>query len=269
MPATSARTDVCVNSTLPVAPVWFAHEKISADITRFWEPHVAPVFQCNIWLVRGRDRHLLIDGGMGISSLSLALTDWLDKPVVAIATHSHMDHVGALNEFVDRRLHPLEQGMASRPGDYPVLCSEHWPAGMKEQIERAGYEVPDLLIDALPFAGFDPEQFHTPGCATCQALQAGQMIDLGDRWFEVLHLPGHSPGSIGLWEAASGTLFSGDAVYDGPLLDGFPESDIQDYRRTMQRLLELPANIVHAGHDPSFGRERLRQLAEGYLKRNS
>lgn len=95
------------------------------------------------------------------------------------------------------------------------------------------------------------------------------MIDLGDRCFEVLHLPGHSPGSIGLWEAASGTLFSGDAVYGGPLLDGFPESDIQDYCRTMQRLLDLPANIVHAGHDPSFGRERLRQLAEGYLKRNS
>jgi hypothetical protein len=35
----------------------------------------------------------------------------------------------------------------------------------------------------------------------------------------------------------------------------------------MQRILELPANIVHAGHDPSFGRERLRELACSYLQR--
>ena len=47
----------------------------------------------------------------------------------------------------------------------------------------------------------------------------GDVIDLGDRAFEVLHLPGHSPGSIGLWDPAAGTLFSGDAIYDGPLLE--------------------------------------------------
>ena len=83
----------------------------------------------------------------------------------------------------------------------------------------------------------------------------------------MLHLPGHSPGSIGLWEEASGTLFSGDAVYDGPLLDELPESDIGQYCRTMERLLDLPVDVVHAGHDPSFGRDRLRELASSYLQR--
>ena len=91
------------------------------------------------------------------------------------------------------------------------------------------------------------------------------MIDLGDRVFEVLHLPGHSPGSIGLWDKDSGTLFSGDAVYDGPLLDTLPDADIRAYIKTMQRLQTLPVNIVHAGHDPSFGRQRLLELAQGYL----
>jgi glyoxylase-like metal-dependent hydrolase (beta-lactamase superfamily II) len=57
----------------------------------------------------------------------------------------------------------------------------------------------------------------------------GDEVDLGDRCFEVIHLPGHSPGSIGLWEESSGTLFSGDAIYDGPLLDELPESSIYDY----------------------------------------
>ena len=84
--------------------------------------------------------------------------------------------------------------------------------------------------------------------------------------FEVLHLPGHSPGSIGLWEKASGTLFSGDALYDGPLLDELERSNVADYIRTMERLLELPVTVVHGGHEPSFGRERLRELCLAYLE---
>ena len=51
------------------------------------------------------------------------------------------------------------------------------------------------------------------------AFSPAQLRHLGDRHFEVLHLPGHSPGSIGLWERRTGILFSGDALYDGPLLD--------------------------------------------------
>jgi len=43
-------------------------------------------------------------------------------------------------------------------------------------------------------------------------VRDGDIIDLGDRAFEVLHLPGHSPGSIALFEAATKTLFSGDAI---------------------------------------------------------
>ena len=80
-------------------------------------------------------------------------------------------------------------------------------------------------------------------------------------------LPGHSPGSIGLWDCSAGILFSGDAVYDGPLLDELGDSDIGQYCVTMERLMALPVTVVHAGHDPSFGRDRLRQLAAAYLQR--
>jgi glyoxylase-like metal-dependent hydrolase (beta-lactamase superfamily II) len=82
---------------------------------------------------------------------------------------------------------------------------------------------------------------------------------------EVLHLPGHSPGSIGLWESRGGILFSGDAIYDGPLLDMLPDSNVQDYIATMKRLRALPVTIVHGGHEPSFGRERMVALADAYL----
>jgi glyoxylase-like metal-dependent hydrolase (beta-lactamase superfamily II) len=62
-------------------------------------------------------------------------------------------------------------------------------------------------------------------------------------------------------------LFSGDAIYDGPLLDELADSSIDQYYVTMERLMTLPVAVVHAGHDPSFGRDRLRQLAAAYLQR--
>jgi len=54
---------------LPIADRWFEISRISDDITLLWEPHVTPLMRCNIWHVRGRDRDLMIDTGMGIVSL--------------------------------------------------------------------------------------------------------------------------------------------------------------------------------------------------------
>jgi glyoxylase-like metal-dependent hydrolase (beta-lactamase superfamily II) len=77
--------------------------------------------------------------------------------------------------------------------------------------------------------------------------------------------PGHSRGSIALWEASTKTLFSGDAIYDGPLLFELPGSSIADYVRTLERLLKLDVAVVHAGHDPSFGKERLGEIVRAHL----
>ena len=60
-------------------------------------------------------------------------------------------------------------------------------------------------------------------------------------------------------------LFSGDVVYDGALLDDLPGANVPDYVRTMRRLRELPVVTVHAGHDDSFGRARLVEIADDYV----
>lgn len=253
--------------TLRIAARWFERERVSDEITRLWEPHVIRVEQCNIWHVRGRDRDLLIDTGMGVASLREAAQDIFDRPLAAVATHTHIDHVGSLHEFGERIVHAAEAAALERASENFSMLREDHPVEFIASLERAGYEVGECFLTALPRADFDLRRFVCPPAPATRLVREGDVIDLGDRAFEVLHLPGHSPGSIGLWEAASGTLFSGDAIYDGPLLDDIPGSDVGAYLATMRRLESLPARVVHAGHDPSFGGERLRHLAREYLRR--
>jgi glyoxylase-like metal-dependent hydrolase (beta-lactamase superfamily II) len=96
-------------------------------------------------------------------------------------------------------------------------------------------------------------------------VEDGDAVDLGDRRFEVIHTPGHSPGGIALWEAATGTLFSGDIVYDGPLIEDAYHSDPDDYHRSMVRLHDLPVRTVHGGHFPSYDGARHRRIVRRWL----
>ncbi len=248
---------------------WFEVTRIDDRITRLHEPHLHPIWQSNIWHVRGRDADLLVDAGMGIGVLCDALQPLLDKPLIAVATHRHSDHVGGLHEFETRLAHPQDADEIAAAGGFASLVTADFPAGFAELMASFGHPVGDLLIDALPHDGYDPAAYTVQPAPLTRLIAEGDTVDLGDAAFEVLHLPGHTPGSIGLWDGRSGALFSGDAVYDGPLFDFLPESNIDDYLVTMRRLRDLPVTVVHGGHDPSFGRARLVEIADEYLERRA
>lgn len=255
--------------SLRIADRWFERRRIDDDITLLWEPHVVPLMRCNIWHVRGRDRDLLIDTGMGLASLKEAARDLLGKPVTAVATHAHADHIGGHHEFEDCLAHRLEAPGLRHPDADHTLAGEEFDArnlGTLTIPQIEGEEICGPLVTALPTAGYDLAEFRLKPAARVREVEDGDVVETGDRAFEVLHLPGHSPGGIGLWEAATGTLFSGDAVYDAGLIDTLHHSSVPDYLRTMRRLRALPVHVVHAGHCPSFGRERLIEITEAYLR---
>lgn len=249
---------------LPVAERWFERSAIDGTVTKLTEPHIDPLLRANIWHVRGRDRDLLIDSGMGVASVRVAVADLITKPLIAIATHGHSDHVGCLHEFEIRGAHPADAPVIRHPKYHPLRAEEISPE-FREALAAVGYPLGDQLITALPRADFDPHSFMTRGCDPTLLLNDGDEIDLGDRMFQVMHLPGHTPGCIALWDAKNALLFSGDVVYDGPLLDELPGSNIPDYIDSMHRLRELPAEVIHGGHDPSFGRTRFHEIIDGYL----
>jgi glyoxylase-like metal-dependent hydrolase (beta-lactamase superfamily II) len=122
------------------------------------------------------------------------------------------------------------------------------------------------LINAIPHADYNVAGYEVKSAPATGTLEDGDMIDLGDWRAEVLHLPGHSPGQIGLWHAESGTLFGADAIYDGPLIYDGPGMSVSDYAASLKRIRDLPVKRVYGGHDPAFGRERLRKIVDHYLE---
>ncbi len=256
--------------SLQVADKWYETRRIDDDLTLVWEPHVDPLLRCNIWHVRGRDKDLLVDTGLGMMPLRPAIEHLIDKPLAAIATHIHLDHVGAMHEFDERLIHPLEATeLENYSDDVSLRVRDYGESVAAYFLARDDLGPDSLLIDAAPHADWDVDAFAIKSAKPPGHLTDGQIIDLGDRVFEVMHLPGHSVGSIGLWEAATGTLFSGDAIYDGPLLDELADSNIPDYVTTMKRLRDLPVNVVHGGHDTSFGRERMVEICDEYLAKRA
>jgi glyoxylase-like metal-dependent hydrolase (beta-lactamase superfamily II) len=207
-----------------------------------------------------------VDTGSGLSPLRGAIADLVARPLAAVATHIHYDHVGGLHEFDERLMHHLEAPRMNPYREFHPLRASDFPESFRSYLPADWTGAGDLLLDARPAENWTADDYAITSTTPTRRLTEGDVADLGDRAFEVIHLPGHSPGSIGLWEPRTGILFSGDAIYDGPLLDMLPDSRIGDYIQTMRRLRSLPVTIVHGGHEPSFGRERMVAIIDQYLR---
>lgn len=232
------------------AATWYRTETAGDDITLVEEPHIVPFCRCNMWHVRGREHDMLVDSGMGVVPLREQVPLLTGRPCLAVASHTHFDHVGCHHEFDQRAVHPAEADILASPSRVNTVAD--------------GY-VCDQIFTRLP-PGWQAGEYCVKCAPATRLIDEGDIIDLGDRVFEVLHTPGHSPGGLMLFERASGVLFSGDTVYDGPLIDDCFHSDIASYVATMKRIHDLPVRVVHGGHFPSFDGARYRVLIRQYLE---
>jgi glyoxylase-like metal-dependent hydrolase (beta-lactamase superfamily II) len=255
---------------LPVAADWFSLTWVTGRTAVLTEPHVDELLRAGIWYLRGRERDLLVDTGNGAGALApvLARLARAGRPreVICLCTHAHVDHIGGFHEFDRRLLHGAEQELATQVHDSAPLATAKWSAEVLAQLAESGFVPPPVLVDAIPYPGFDPLTFRPRRAAPTHLVQGGDEIDLGDRRLTVVALPGHTPGSIGLIDHEERALISGDAIYDGGLIDTLPESDVESYLGTMEVLRRLDVDIVYPGHGWPFDRARLREIAEGYLR---
>jgi glyoxylase-like metal-dependent hydrolase (beta-lactamase superfamily II) len=232
---------------------WYETVPFADGITLVHEPWMPPFYRCNMWHVRGRDRDMIVDTGLGAFPLRRNVPLLKGRPIICVSSHTHFDHIGGTAEFDERLVHPLEAEILAAPGAAATLF-DHYAEGGR-----------DAGLFIAPPEGWDASRYRIAPAPATGLLGHGDVVDLGDRRFEVLHTPGHSPGHIALWEEATGTLIAQDVIYDGPLVTDCAGADAAAYRASMEALAALAPRIVHGGHFASFGLVRFRQIIRRFL----
>ncbi|MDR3304805.1 MAG: MBL fold metallo-hydrolase [Clostridiales Family XIII bacterium] len=217
-----------------------------------------PLKSLNAYVVRGRDRNLLIDTGFnlpesledltaGLRELSLDMND-----TDIFLTHCHADHTG------------LTAKVAS--GNTRVYISEPDEAIVRQFVQR-----PDkswLRIEGeLSIAGFPIEKLaaaldKNPALRNVASeyiepvlVKEGHVFDVGGARLETVDTPGHSPGHMCLYIRDEQILFTGDLVlFDiTPNITFWPEMDdsLGSYFESLEKIRKLKVKLALPGHRES------------------
>lgn len=187
----------------------------------------------NLYLIRGRRFHYLIDTGLGSGSME-ALHQELrgdDTPVIVINTHYHWDHIW---------------GNASAPGGLivshklcPGLIERNWSAMLEA---KSGYRQGETAL-RLPDLVFDRELYFA------------------EDGIRLIHTPGHTEDSISVLDEQDRVLFAGDNLGDTPeeLLPSLAAPK-ETYLDTLSLYERLPFDLLLSGHNRIFDRSVLSRV---------
>ena len=171
----------------------------------------------------------VVDPGMASTSEQRVFDNFVAdnnlKVKQIINTHLHLDHCWGNNYVVDR---------------YGVRTAAHVADDFLG--DRAAEQARMFGIGG---GDFQPVHIDVP-------LSDGDIVKIGTGELKVLHVPGHSPGSIALYDAAGGWVIVGDALFRGAVgrtdLPGGDFATLADSIRS--KLYTLPGDtIVYPGHE--------------------
>jgi hydroxyacylglutathione hydrolase len=177
---------------------------------------------------------LVIDPGGHAREISQTLQNLRAKAVGIVLTHAHFDHVMGVEALKRSTMAPLLVGANEKP--------------VFESVETQG-QMFGLAVPPLP----DPEHW----------LKEGDVVEAGSLKFQVLEVPGHSPGSIALYNAENAVVFVGDVLMRGTIgRTDFPGCSSEELLRSIRRkLYKLPDGTqVYSGHGPmtTIGEEKMQ-----------
>lgn len=208
---------------------WFTIDQIDQETYiiseyRHWE-------ETHCYLLNGSERSLLIDTGLGISNIYDEVIKLTDKPVTAVATHIHWDHIGGHGFFQDFYAHGAELNWLN--GEFPLTM---------EQING-------MVVDRCDLPeNFDVNNYEFFQGNPTRVLEDNDVIDIGGRFVQIVHTPGHSPGHMCFLEKERGYLFTGDLVYKDTLFAFFPSTDPEAYLNSLKRISALQVKQVFPAH---------------------
>lgn len=191
-------------------------------------------FDGNVYLIMD-ERPILVDAGMMAGPTLKNIKKFIDPARIEliVLTHCHHDHSGAAPA--------LKEATGAK-----LLLSE----------KEAGCVGDDLATVAYLFGEQAPEY------RVDESLKEGMVLDIGKWKLEVIETPGHSLGSLCLYERSEKVLFSGDTVFpDGNIgRTDMMGGNTSELVRSIERLTKLDVETMYPGHMEITSRDVNRQI---------
>ncbi len=219
---------------LPITDGWFEVYRLPGNVFALWEPRQSQrVFS---YLILGDKRALLFDTGLGIGRIDKVVAQLTQLPVTVLNSHTHHDHMGGNYAFAD---------VMAVDSDFTRKNAQGYPNSVM-QSELASGQFCAPLPD-----GIEPSNYVGRPFKIAKTVRDGEIIDLGGRKLEVLLTPGHTPDALCLLDRSQRELFTGDTYYPGSLWLWAPETDLDAYQRSIERLAKLAGevNVLRPAHN--------------------
>ena len=211
---------------------WFEVYKVAPNTFAIYEPHQSE--ETISYLIAGTKSAILFDTGMGIGDIKKVTAELTKLPIIVLNSHTHDDHVGGNWEFGNIYGMEMEFTRTNAKGSH---------ADAQEEI------APGEICGELP-KSFDAKTYATKPWTIRAYMQDGDRIDIGGRVIEVFSTPGHTPDAISILDRANGLLFTGDTYYPGDIWLYRPETDLDAYVASVNKLaaLEPQLKLVLGAH---------------------
>jgi glyoxylase-like metal-dependent hydrolase (beta-lactamase superfamily II) len=228
----------------------------------------SPLKATNSYVVKGRERSLIIDTGWNREDCRAALVSGLDgchvdsRQADFVITHMHADHAGLVSALAGQ-----QAKVCFGRADAEIMKSatpEHW----QKQIDFAhshGFPAEELerAIGSHPGRRYSP----TTSLNLCVSKD-GDCIDIDDYRFECIETPGHTEGHICLYERDKRILVCGDLILvditPNITLSSEQQNPLKEYLMSLGKVYDLDVELVLPGHRSIFSdhRRRIRELQE-------
>jgi hydroxyacylglutathione hydrolase len=204
------------------------------------------------------DAGLMGKGGYKIQTIRKLGIELSDVKRI-IMTHTHLDHIGCLKEIREQIPHA------------EVWIHEDEANPIEKGDERGVYGMEMFRSMCQTQYGLKSGEFKFK---VDRKLRDGETLDIGGLSWEILHVPGHSAGSVALYDRSQKVLIPGDVVYADYAIGRFDlhGADGSVLRKSLLRLAELEVDVLLPGHNrvvkgvtPGYIRDTAKQWAP-YLR---
>ena len=231
----------------------------------------SPLKELNSYVIQADDRNLIIDTGFnrsvcfeamqkGLSALNIDLsqTDFM-------ITHMHADHVGLISRLATKTSTIYFSRIDARVFDK----DNNWQ-DMIDYAQINGFPADELMKALQNHPGF---KYSPKTIPDFYLIDDGNVIEIGDYRLKCISTPGHTEGHICLYDEDKQILFSGDHIlYDiTPHIESWAYriNSLKNYMESLDKVYDLPANIVLPGHRNFFTdlKGRIDELKEHHKLR--